>query len=98
VLNVALNNEYDFSGYKTKYERSSHLINGQNCKIIDYEGAFYPQALTDFINNRNNFINSIRTKSISNSGDTFYEKYYSHLGLTKEEAENIANQLDTNYN
>ena len=64
IIDVAMNNQYDFSGYKTKYEQSSHTEKGVKSKIIDYEGAFYPEAVIDLINDRENFINSIKNNSI----------------------------------
>lgn len=94
VINVALNNQYDFSGYKTRYEESPHMINGNVSKIVDYDGAFYPQAAIDFKNDTENFINSIRNQTIDRENKTYYEKYYSHLGLTKIQTEKIADQLE----
>jgi hypothetical protein len=94
MIDVAMNNQYDFSGYKTKYEQSPHTEKGYKNKIVDYEGAFYPEAVIDLINDRFNFINSIKTKEVSEEKLTYYEKYYAHLGLTDEECIIIANKLD----
>ena len=95
VIDVAMNNQYDFSGYKTKYEQSPHTEKGYISKIVDYEGAFYPAAVVDLINDRQNFINSIKNKEITDNKSSYYEKYYAHLGLTDEECIIIANKLDT---
>lgn len=97
IINVALNNEFDFSGYKTRYEMSPHTINGKKCNIVDYEGSFYPQAVIDFLTNKDEFIKSIKDREISKIKETFYEKYYAHLNLTDEELKYTVNQLSYYY-
>lgn len=105
VLNVALNNLYDFSGYRSGYEKSNHEINTstKNVKnmVIDFDGAFYLDAINDLRLNEKGLstfnkcceeISSAAT-SIENEEPTYYEKYYAHLNLNLKQLKYIANQL-----
>lgn len=93
ILDVAMNNQYDFSGYRTRYEQSPHSEKSVVSRIIDYEGAFYPQAVLDLINDKEQFIYSIENGTTNLSSETFYEKYYSHLDLTQAERKLTADRL-----
>lgn len=89
VINIALNNDYDYSGYKTRYEVSNHEIatgtRGAKNMVIDYDGAFYPPAAAEFLADPDKCIESLSVEEKMHSADgeekTFYEKYYSHLNL-----------------
>lgn len=101
TINLWLNNSYDYSGYRTKYESSPHtsILNNLDKPIstIDYEGAFYPPAVKDFLARPDEAISSVANQTTTSTSSTFYEKYYAGLGLTPEEYKKIANQLTENY-
>lgn len=96
VINVAMNNQYDYSGYKSKYETSTHesVINsrGKKYRSIDYDGAFYPDAVNEFLENPDKIIKDIRNLS----GD-FYKQYYYPLNLNQSQINFICDQLEEHY-
>lgn len=101
TINLWLNNSYDYSGYRTRYESSEHtgILNNNNSLInsMDYDGAFYPPAIDDFLLNYQDCVYSVLNQTTTSATTTFYEKYYANLGLTPEEYTKIAHQLSSNY-
>lgn len=52
IINVWKNNSYDYSGYMSRWEASSHSTSTgtlKTCPVVDYEGIFYPPAIADFL-------------------------------------------------
>jgi hypothetical protein len=72
----------------TKYEKSPHDRDGIFSPLNDYEGMIYPPAIKDFKNNFNEFVKSVRT-----GNGEYYDTYYSHLDLTNNELNDIADRL-----
>jgi len=98
MINIALENQYDYSGYKTRYESSTHEAStGAKIKkygVIDYDGAFYPKAVEEFIlssENHDQFVELL--SSLSERTGDFYRNYYEHLNLSKKEMSHICEQL-----
>jgi len=56
TINVAVNNQYDYSGYKTRYETTPH--DGQY-DVEGYDGIFFPPAMEDFLGDSESFIESV---------------------------------------
>ena len=96
LINVALHNQYDFTGYRTLYEKSIHYstksYNGNTSEVIDYPGAFYPDAVYMYLANKESSINSL----LSGEGE-FYNRFYSHLNLSYNERKRISDQLNEYY-
>lgn len=96
TINIAMENLYDYSGYKSRYESSPHeSATGARISkydVIDYDGAFYPDAVSAFLNDEEVFISSLQNKT----GD-YYKKYYEHLNLNQREINHICEQLSTYY-
>ena len=104
IINTWSNGAMDYCGYRTRYENSTNEIEVHNRTIknpiVDYDGAFYPPAIDDLFSDPSieYYIEQISTISSMieryDSGEkTFYGKYYSHLGLNKENAKFIYEQL-----
>ena len=94
-IDVWLHNVRDYSGWMSRYEKSSHVLAadiGKTNECIDYDGMFYPPAVDDFTKDRRNFIEDVRSRG--NGGFGYFDRYYSHLSLTDEELSRIAKQLD----
>lgn len=94
-IDVWLHNVRDYSGWMSRYEKSSHVLptdTGKTSECIDYDGMFYPPAVDDFTNDKKNFIADVRSRGRAGFG--YFTRYYSHLSLTDEELDRIANQLD----
>ena len=52
IIDVWKNNSFDFSGYMSRYEQSSHQSSTdttKSCEVIDYEGIFYPPAIEELL-------------------------------------------------
>lgn len=94
LINVALNNQYDFTGYRTGYEKSLHRSTKQYSttpyEVIDYPGAFYPPAVEMFVDDVDGSICSLSGKQ-----GEFYERFYQHLNLNDAEIDRICNQLSS---
>lgn len=94
ILTSYKNGIFDYSGYKSSYE-----LNLEENKLLGFEGTFYKDAINELFSNESSLssecIDSIRNKKLyNNSGNpTFYKKYYSHLNMTNDECEDIANKL-----
>ena len=58
------NNHVDYSGYVTNYEISKHVdsYTGEYSEVVDYDGMFYPPALDDLVNHRDEFLNSLSSQ------------------------------------
>lgn len=104
IINTWSNGAMDYCGYRTRYEKSTNEIEVHNKTIknpiVDYDGAFYPPAIEDLFSDPSikYYIEQVSTISSMteqyDSGEkTFYGKYYSHLGLNKENAKFICEQL-----
>lgn len=94
-VDVWLHNVRDYSGWMSRYEKSSHVLADDVGKVngcIDYDGMFYPPAVEDFARDKRNFIDDVRSRGEGGFG--YFERYYSHLSLTDEELYRIAKQLD----
>lgn len=59
----------DYSGYITRWEQSEHSSpnTGMFNQIVDYEGAFYPPALKEYIIAPNACISSVYYKKTKSS-------------------------------
>lgn len=63
VVNIWMNNTVDFSGYTTRYEISEHIgTNVDYSPVIDYDGAFYPPAVEEYVKNP-----SVAAKTVSDA-------------------------------
>lgn len=99
AINVAIKNQYDFSGYKSRYETSMHQAKlnsiGRIYPVIDYDGAFYPQAVNEYLADPNVISSLLEDNHFSKSETdrTFYEKYYAHLNLNQNQLDQIYQQL-----
>ena len=97
LINVALHNQYDFTGYRTLYEKSIHYstksYNGNTNEVIDYPGAFYPDAVYMYLKDPSKAIASLSSRS-----GEFYESFYSHLNLSDGDKTKICNQLSVYIN
>lgn len=93
-INMAINNAFDYSGYTTRYEYSDHYHDTMSSEVVAYDGAFYPPALSAFISDGAEFIDQVSAGYVgSDSEFTYFEKYYSHLGLSERGYGRIARQL-----
>src|SRR5574344_1722914 len=93
TIDIWLNNAYDYSGYRTRYEACTHTkIN----VVDDYDGAFYKAAVEEFLVDPESAISSISCMVTTSDNSTFFEKYYANLALTDEEYKKIALQLKAN--
>lgn len=104
IINTWSTGAMDYCGYRTRYEKSTNRIEVRSKTIkhelVDYDGAFYPPAIEDLFRDPSRDYYNEQISSISSMIEkdefgekTFYGKYYSHLGLSKDEAEFICNQL-----
>lgn len=52
LIDVWDNHLKEFTSYSTRYEQSNHFCRYTNLssKVVDYDGAFYPPALSSYIN------------------------------------------------
>lgn len=104
AINIWLYNIRDYTGYRSKYEMSKHIIDtnysvAKFSPVIDYDGGFFPDAikmLFDGTNQYDIYVESVRRGTLYNDDGsaTFYGKFYSHLEITQEERNYIANQLE----
>lgn len=98
VINIWLNNSFDFSGYQTSYEIGTHKSIQNSAipsEVIDYDGPFYPPAVVDYINHRTEFVNSVKNREITtNTNGSYYEKYFQHLNLSDADLSYLVNQLN----
>lgn len=93
-VNMALNNAFDYSGYTTRYEYSDHYHDTMSSEVVAYDGAFYPPALSSFRKDREEFIWQVSAGYVgSESESTYFEKYYSHLGMSERGYGRVAVQL-----
>lgn len=60
----------DFTGYKTRYESSSHMCKstGMSSEVVGYDGAFYPPALEQYLSSSSHSLADVSA-------------FYSHLGI-----------------
>ena len=104
IINTWSTGAMDYCGYRTRYEKSTNRIEVRSKTIkhelVDYDGAFYPPAIEDLFRDPSRDYYNEQISSISSMIEkdefgekTFYGKYYSHLGLSKDEAEFICSQL-----
>lgn len=104
IINTWSTGAMEYCGYRTRYEKSTNRIEVRSKTIkhelVDYDGAFYPPAIEDLFRDpsKDYYNKQISSISLMTEKDefgekTFYGKYYSHLGLSKDEAEFICNQL-----
>lgn len=51
----------DFTGYKTRYESSTHICKytGISSEVVDYDGAFYPPALDRYLMSSDHTLSSL---------------------------------------
>ena len=77
LIDVWKNHAKDFTSYSTRYERSDHVCRYTNIynEMVDYDGAFYPPALSTFMN-----IIDLSEDKIWNS----MSKFYQHLKLDND--------------
>lgn len=86
LVNYWWNENIDFSGYRTNYERSLNIDDGSlRNKLIDYDSPFYYKALVDLFEQKSTFITNLLS-------DT--NEYYTHLNLSDSEARRIRDQLN----
>lgn len=85
-INFWLDDNSDFSGYRSYYEQSD--IKGNDYRLYQ-DSPFNFDALTDYLNNKDTFINT--ESSISSS-------YYTGIVLTDAEKNKISQQLVEFYN
>lgn len=109
TIKIWINSNYDYSGYKTRYESIPHTEHYDNIthtnEVVGYDGAFYPKATEELYSHDSNsvefisMVDSVRNQTIEdeNGNRTFYGKYYVHLNLTPQECEYIADQLQEYY-
>lgn len=71
----------DLTGYRTRYETSNHLCRYTDVysEVVDYDGAFYPPALVEFLD--------------GNQEVAKLNKYYSHLNMSNDDLSTMDNKL-----
>lgn len=92
TLDAWKTNSYDYSGYMSRYEASTHFSSGNSSKLnptASYDGLFYEPALAQYINNPQAFINAVKTNSTAS--------YYYTLNLSNEDLLKVVNQLTQYY-
>jgi len=78
----------DFTGYKTRYEASTHICKytGISSEVVDYDGAFYPPALERYLTSSGHTLSSISS-------------YYQHLQFFDNDISTFVNDaLISSYN
>ena len=100
-INMWKNEGIDYTGYSSRYEISEHILKDRNAKfqkVVDYDGAFFPEAVEYFRKHgADGCIQSIR-HGIDGSNpqlSAFYHDYYEPLGLTTKELQAEIDRIRT---
>lgn len=76
LIDVWRNNIHDFTSYQTRYEQSNHICKytGLSSVVVDYDGAFYPDALSSYFSSWNQLLSN-----------DFLSTWYSHLNIDNDQ-------------
>lgn len=97
TINLWIDDNIDFSGYRSFYEQSdkntstlSNIVTYN--KNINQDSPFNFDALNAYINNKDLFI-----EGLTNASGIYYDEYYAHLNLTASQRTKIVEQLQKFY-
>lgn len=97
LIDVWRNHSKDFTSYSTRYENSNHVCRYTNIynEIVDYDGAFYPPALSTFMMT----LQSYDDGKYPSTMWAQMSSYYQHLKLGNDisSAARTQIQLEQNY-